>query len=268
MANNKILYVCQEITPYLPETEESTLCRALSPAMQERGNEVRTFMPRYGCINERRNQLHEVIRLSGMNLIIDDNDHQLIIKVASIPSARVQIYFIDNDDYFARKAVLTDADGSEFEDNDERMLFFARGVLETVKKLHWTPTVVHCHGWFSALVPIYLKQVFHDDPIFKDVKIVVSLYDDKFTQSLGDLGKKLAGEGVEDENLSILDGASYENLYRFVIDYADGVVVASANADAAIVELARQSGKPILEYQSPEEEGYYDNYNKFYEELN
>ena len=268
MAARKILYVCQEIMPYLPETELSTLSRRLVQAMQERGNEIRTFMPRYGCINERRNQLHEVIRLSGMNLIIDDNDHQLIIKVASIPSARVQIYFIDNDDYFARKAVLTDTDGSEFEDNDERMLFFARGVLETVKKLHWTPSVVHCHGWFSALAPIYLKQVFHDDPIFKDVKIVVSLYDDKFTQPLNDVGKKLAGEGVEDENLSILDGASYENLYRFVMGYVDGVVIASANADAAVVEIARQSGKPVLEYQSPEEEGYYDNYNRFYEELN
>ncbi|MBE6210668.1 MAG: glycogen synthase [Rikenellaceae bacterium] len=267
MANNKILYVCQEITPYLPESEESILCRALSPAMQERGNEVRTFMPRYGCINERRNQLHEVIRLSGMNLIIDDNDHQLIIKVASIPSARVQIYFIDNDDYFARKAVLTDAEGVEFEDNDERMVFFARGVLETVKKLHWTPTVVHCHGWFSAVVPIYLKKVFHDDPIFKDVKIVVSLYDDKFSKPLHNLRKKVAGEGVQDKNLSILDDASYENLYRFVIGYADGVVLASEGADAAVVEFARQSGKPILEYQSPDAEGYYDNYNRFYEEI-
>ena len=139
---NKILYVCQEITPYLPETEASGLCRALTQAMQERGNEIRTFMPRYGCINERRHQLHEVIRLSGMNLIIDDNDHQLIIKVASIPAARVQIYFIDNDDYFSRKAVLTDSEGAEFPDNDERAIFFARGVLETVKKLRWTPTIV------------------------------------------------------------------------------------------------------------------------------
>ena len=164
---SKILYVCQEITPYLPETENSRLCRALTQAMQERGNEIRTFMPRYGCINERRHQLHEVIRLSGMNLIIDDNDHQLIIKVASIPSARVQIYFIDNDDYFARKAILRDADENYFEDNDERAIFFARGVLETVKKLRWTPTVVHCHGWFSSIVPIYLKKVFADDPIFK-----------------------------------------------------------------------------------------------------
>lgn len=139
MASSRILYVCQEITPYLPETEGSVLCRRLSQAMQERGNEIRTFMPRYGCINERRHQLHEVIRLSGMNLIIDDNDHQLIIKVASIPSARVQIYFIDNDDYFARKAVLEDADGHYFPDNDERAIFFARGVLETVKKLRWPP---------------------------------------------------------------------------------------------------------------------------------
>ena len=267
MAKNKILYVCQEIAPYLPENELSKLSIEMARQMQERGCEVRTFMPRFGCINERRNQLHEVIRLSGMNLIINDNDHQLIIKVASIPAARIQIYFIDNDDYFSRKAVLSDAEGNEFEDNDERMVFFARGVLETVKKLHWTPTVVHCHGWFSTIVPIYLKQVFHDDPIFKDVKIVVSLYDDKFTQSLGGLQSKIEGEGVQDENLSILDDASYENLYRFVMDYVDGVVIASEGVDAAVAELARQSGKPLLEYQSPEEEGYYDNYNKFYEEL-
>ena len=167
MASNRILYVCQEVAPYVPDTEGALLCRRLSQAMQERGNEIRTFMPRYGCINERRHQLHEVIRLSGMNLIIDDNDHQLIIKVASIPSARVQIYFIDNDDYFARKAILRDADENYFEDNDERAIFFARGVVETVKKLRWTPTVVHCHGWFSSIVPIYLKKVFADDPIFK-----------------------------------------------------------------------------------------------------
>ena len=165
--------------PYLPETELSTLSRRLVQAMQERGNEIRTFMPRYGCINERRNQLHEVIRLSGMNLIIDDNDHQLIIKVASIPSARIQIYFIDNDDFFSRKAILTDADGNDFEDNDERAIFFARGVLETVKKLNWSPSIVHCMGWMSAVAPIYLKQVFNDDPLFRDVKVVVSLCKDR-----------------------------------------------------------------------------------------
>lgn len=265
---SKILYVCQEITPYLPETEESALCRALSQAMQERGNEIRTFMPRYGCINERRHQLHEVIRLSGMNLIIDDNDHQLIIKVASIPSARVQIYFIDNDDYFARKAILHDEEGLPFADNDERALFFARGVLETVKKLRWSPTVVHCHGWFAGIVPLYLRKVFADDPIFRDVKIVVSLYDDAFPGTLdGGFRKKIENEGIRDKNMSVLDTPSYENLCRFVISYADGVVAASENAAPEILAFARESGKPVLEYRSPEAEDFFDNYNRFYEDL-
>lgn len=265
---SKILYVCQEITPYLPETESSLLCRALTQAMQERGNEIRTFMPRYGCINERRHQLHEVIRLSGMNLIIDDNDHQLIIKVASIPAARVQIYFIDNDDYFSRKAVLTDENGVCFPDNDERAIFYARGVLETVKKLRWTPTVVHCLGWFTAVVPVYLKRIFADDPIFRDVKVVVSLCGDGFPGSLNpEFASKIAGEGVKDKNLDILADPSYENLCRFVMEYADGVVVASADADEKVLKIARASGKPIFEYQSPETDGFFDNYNRFYEEL-
>lgn len=268
MASRKILYVCQEIMPYLPESELSGLSRRLAQAMQERGNEIRTFMPRYGCINERRNQLHEVIRLSGMNLIIDDNDHQLIIKVASIPSARIQIYFIDNDDYFARKAVLLDADGKAFADNDERAIFFARGVLETVRKLNWAPTVVHCMGWMSAVVPIYLKKVFNDDPLFRDVKIVVTLADDRFDEPLdAQFAEKIANEGVKDEKLSILSTPSYENLYRFVIDYADGITVASPKASPGLVEYARQSGKPVLEYREPDEEDFFDNYNRFYEEL-
>ncbi|MDO5497400.1 MAG: glycogen/starch synthase [Alistipes sp.] len=268
MASRNILYLCQEIMPYLPQTELSELSRHLVQAMQERGNEIRTFMPRYGCINERRNQLHEVIRLSGMNLIIDNNDHQLIIKVASIPSARIQIYFIDNDDFFARKAVLTDDQGKEFEDNDERAIFFARGVLETVRKLNWKPSVVHCMGWMSAVAPLYLKKVFADDPLFRDVKVVVSLCDDRFSQPLSaEFKEKVAKEGVEDEKLENLATASYENLYRFVIDYADGVVVASADADKSLVEYARQSGKPLLEYQSIDEAELFDNYNRFYEEL-
>ncbi|MBR4995155.1 MAG: glycogen/starch synthase [Alistipes sp.] len=268
MAARKILYVCQEIMPYLPETELSSLCRRLAQAMQERGNEIRTFMPRYGCINERRNQLHEVIRLSGMNLIINDNDHQLIIKVASIPSARIQIYFIDNDDYFERKAVLTDENGNEFEDNDERAIFFARGVLETVKKLNWSPTIVHCLGWMSAVTPIYLKKVFNDDPLFRDVKVVVTLCDDKFENPLSaDFNSKIASEGVKDEKLADLSLPSYENLYRFVIDYADGIVVSSDKANPALVEYARQSGKPMLEYQEADEKEFFDNYNRFYEEL-
>lgn len=265
---NKILYICQEIAPYLPETECSLLCRTLTQAMQERGNEIRSFMPRYGIINERRHQLHEVIRLSGMNLIIDDNDHQLIIKVASIPSARVQIYFIDNDDYFARKAALTDAEGLYFPDNDERALFFARGVIETVKKLRWMPTVVHCHGWFSALVPVYLKTMFADEPLFRNVKVVVSLYDDAFPDPLDSgLREKIAGESIKSKNLALLDTPSYENLHRFVMNYVDGVAIGSEQVDAPTLEMVRASGKPVLEYQSPAEEDFFDNYMRFYDAL-
>ncbi|MBQ3209133.1 MAG: glycogen/starch synthase [Alistipes sp.] len=268
MAKHKILYICQQIMPYLPETEESKLCRELSQAMQERGNEIRTFMPRYGCINERRNQLHEVIRLSGMNLIIDDDDHQLIIKVASIPSARIQIYFIDNEDFFSRRAVVTDENGAEFEDNDERMVFFARGVLETVKKLRWTPDVVHCHGWFSSIAPLYLRKVFNNDPIFRDVKIVTSLYEDRFEKPLSSqLRSKIEGEGIVDENISIIDNPSYENLYRFVMSQVDGVIAGSAAVDAKFLDEARAAGKKVLDYVSPEQDGFYDNYTRFYDEL-
>ena len=268
MATNKILYVCQEISPYLPENELSKLSLEMARQMQERGAEVRTFMPRFGCINERRNQLHEVIRLSGMNLIINDNDHQLIIKVASIPSARIQIYFIDNDDYFARRAVLTDEEGKPFMDNDDRAIFFARGMLETVKKLRWAPTIVHCHGWFSAIAPMYLKKVFYDDPLFRDVKIVLSLGDDKFEGCLAeDFKQKLEGEGIMDSSMAILGEPSYENLYRFVIEYADGVVVTSANASQELVEYARQAGKKILEYSEGDAKEVFDNYKKFYDEL-
>ena len=268
MATNKILYVCQEISPYLPETELANLSLEMARQMQERGAEVRTFMPRFGCINERRNQLHEVIRLSGMNLIINDNDHQLIIKVASIPAARIQIYFIDNDDYFSRRAVLRDEEGRLFEDNDDRAIFFARGMLETVKKLRWSPTIVHCHGWFSAIVPLYLKSLFSDDPLFRDVKIVLSLGDDKFEGCLAaDLRQKLEGEGIECGDMSLLDEPSYQNLYRYVIDYADGVIVTSANADAEIVEYARSKGKHVLDHMEGEPKEVFDNYKKFYDQL-
>jgi starch synthase len=254
--------------PYLPENEESSLCRHLSQAMQEHGNEIRTFMPRYGCVNERRNQLHEVIRLSGMNLIINDDDHQLIIKVSSIPAARIQIYFIDNDDFFSRKAVLTNEEGKEFSDNDARMMFYACGVLETVKKLQWKPSVVHCHGWFSAIAPLYLRNKYKDDPMFSDAKIVVSLYEDKFSAPLdATLAEKLANEGVPAECLADLGTPSYENLMRFVIDNVDGVVAGSESADKALLDYARENGKQVLDYQSPENEDFYDNYDRFYEGL-
>ncbi len=269
MSSCKILYVSQEITPYLPETQISTICRTLSQAMQERGNEIRTFMPRYGLINERRNQLHEVIRLSGMNLIIDDNDHQLIIKVASIPLARVQVYFIDNEDYFSRKATLADADGTFFADNDERAIFFARGVLETVKKLRWQPDVVHCHGWMSSVVPMYLKNRFSDDPLFQDSKVVVSIYDDKFDGEWdANFYKKIISEGIDEENSKIVEKPTYQNLMKFVINHADGVILETGSLDPEIEEYLKLSGKPVLPFHEDKTNtDYVDKYKIFYEEL-
>lgn len=268
MSNCKILYVCQEVTPYLPETDMSVLCRTLLQGMQEKGNEIRTFMPRYGVINERRNQLHEVIRLSGMNLIIDDNDHQLIIKVASIPSVRVQIYFIDNEDYFQRKALVSGEDGTFFPDNDERAIFFARGVLETVKKLRWVPDVVHCHGWFTSIVPVYLRNLFADDPIFKNVKVVISLYDNKFEGELDPKFKnKIISEGVGEKDLNLLDNPTYENLMKYVIGCADGVIFETRTPESGIVSHLKALKKPYLEYQDKSTKEYLDSYQNFYNTL-
>ena len=267
MTNNaKILYVCQQVVPYLPENDIATLCRYLPQAMQEKGAEIRIFMPRWGCINERRNQLHEVIRLSGMNLIIDDTDHQLIIKVASIPSARVQVYFIDNEDFFQRKATWVDADGNYFDDNEERAIFFARGVLETVKKLRWAPNIVHCHDWFTAIVPVYLKKVFHNDPIFRDLKIVVSLYNDPFPGSLNpEMAAKLLQEGIKKEDLALIDTPDYTNLMKFAIQYADAIILGSEHIEPELAAYIESSGKPVLPYVS--NENYEDAYAEFYDKL-
>ena len=269
LAGAKILNVCQEIFPYLPESPISTTCRTLVQAMQERGFEIRTFMPRYGVINERRNQLHEVIRLSGMNLIINDDDHQLIIKVASIPSARVQIYFIDNEDYFSRKAVLRDAEGKEFEDNGQRAIFFARGVLETVGKLRWQPDVVHCHSWFAAAVPLYLRNSFADDPLFAASKIVVSLYDDCFTEEWSEaFVETMKGEGVPAEELDKIGTLSYENIIKLVIDNVDGIVVEAENLPSAIEEYIAASGKKVLRGRADKSgDEWLNDYKEFYDSL-
>lgn len=261
--------MCQEIFPYLPESPIATTCRTLAQAMQERGFEIRTFMPRYGVINERRNQLHEVIRLSGMNLIINDDDHQLIIKVASIPAARVQIYFIDNDDYFSRKAVLRDAEGVEFEDNDQRAIFFARGVLETVGKLRWQPDVVHCHGWFAAAVPLYLRAGFADDPLYAGAKIVFTIHDDCFKGEWTEqFVATMKGEGVPAEQLDKLESLSYENIVKLVIDNVDGIVVEATELPKVIEEYVAASGKPVLRGRADKtDDEWLNDYKNFYDSI-
>ncbi len=264
MKKAKVLFVSQEITPYLDETAMGTIGRYLPQGIQERGKEIRTFMPRYGSINERRNQLHEVIRLSGMNLIIDDTDHPLIIKVASIQSARMQVYFIDNEDYFQRKAVLSDAKGKPFEDNDERSIFFCRGVIETVKKLGWAPDIVHCHGWITNLVPLYLKKSFSDNPLFADTKIVYSVYDDEFSTPLNkDYARKLQFDGIEKQDVELLKTPNFANVTKAAIAMSDAVIKGSPKINAEVDKYIKKTGKPVLDYKSPDE--YIDAYDEFYD---
>ena len=267
MEKTKVLFVSQEITPYLPETEMSKAGRYLPQGIQERGKEIRTFMPKFGSINERRNQLHEVIRLSGMNLIIDDTDRPLIIKVASIQSARMQVYFIDNEDYFQRKFTLQDENGEYFPDNDERAIFFARGVLETVKKLRWAPDIVHCQGWFTSLVPLYLKNAYNEEPLFTDSKVVYSIYDDAFDKPLRkEFKNKLKIEGITAKDIKqIKDQADYINLSKLAIDNSDAIIQGSEEVNKELQEYISQIKKPTLDYQS--EENYIDAYSEFYDKL-
>ncbi len=268
MESVKVLFISQEITPYLPETEMSLIGRNLPQGVQERGREIRTFMPRYGCINERRNQLHEVIRLSGMNLIIDDTDHPLIIKVASIQAARMQVYFIDNEEYFFRKNVMTNDEGNFYNDNDERAIFFARGVLETVKKLRWSPDLIHCHGWFTSLVPLFIKKHFNDEPLFMNSKVVYSIYDNEFTNVFDGeaFKKKVWVDGIEDSDLARINkNIDYTELSKLAINYSDGIIFGSEKANSNVSDYVKESGVPALEYQT--EETYVDAYSEFYDKI-
>ena len=256
MKNKKarVLFVSQEVFPYLEETPISKTSRYLPQGIQEKGKEIRVFMPRYGNVNERRHSLHEVIRLSGMNLIINDSDHPLIIKVASIQSARMQVYFIDNDDFFSRKHVLKDDKGKMFDDNDERAIFFVRGVVETVKKLGWQPDIIHCHGWFTGLMPLFIKKQFADNPLFADTKVVFSLYNDEFNGQLDkDLSRKLLSEHITAKDVKQVAEPTYQNVCKLAIDYSDAIVMSEEQVNADVLKYAKKSGKPLLTYKTEEE---------------
>ena len=266
MAKKRVLFISSEIMPYLPESEMSHIGRYLPQGIQEKGKEIRTFMPRFGCINERRNQLHEVIRLSGMNLIINDTDHPLIIKVASIQSARMQVYFIDNEDYFQRKHIITDEKGQFFEDNDERAIFFARGVFETVKKLRWAPDLIYCQGWFTSLVPLYLKKEYADDPIFAHSKVVFSTSNHVFQGKLQkDLHKKILTENIRTKDLSLVKEPTHTNVNKLAFHYSDGIIFNNKDIEQELKEYAKKLEKPILEYTNKEE--YIDNYSEFFDQI-
>ena len=266
MEKKRILFASQEVTPYLPETPIAKIGWELPQGIQEKGKEIRIFMPRFGKINERRNQLHEVIRLSGMNLIIDDTDHPLVIKVASIQAAKMQVYFIDNEEYFKRKAIISDEDGKDFSDNDERAIFYARGVIETIKKLRWVPDVIHCHGWFSHLIPLYIKKGYNDDPIFQDTKVIYSIYNDEFSTPLAkEHRQKATLENIESEAFSLIEKPNFVNVYKQAIQFSDAIIIGSETIHTELESFIKTLDKPTLEYQN--EENYINAYSDFYDKI-
>jgi len=263
MKDKRILYVSSEVVPYLPETEISSMSFEAPRMVNKQGGQIRIFMPRYGNINERRHQLHEVIRLSGINLVINDLDMPLIIKVASIPKERIQVYFIDNEEYFKRKATLTDENGKLFDDNDERAIFFAKGVIETVKKLNWAPDIIHVHGWLASLLPLYLKEYYKDEPLFSGSKIVTSLYNQSFEDSLNkEMINKITFDNIGESSIKALKTPTYNNIMKVAVDFSDALIVGSENIPEELQDYLKNCEKPVLEYQHPDE--FAEAYTAFY----
>jgi len=265
MAKTKLLFITHEMSPFLELTRISEITRQLPQAMQDKGFEIRILMPRFGNINERRNRLHEVIRLSGMNIVIDDNDNPLIIKVASIPAARMQVYFLDNEEYFHRKHVFRDNSSKFYADNDERAIFFCKGALETVKKLGWAPDVVHCHGWMSALVPVYLKTSYKDDPAFKGTKVVYSVYENCFTENLSkDFVRKATMKGMTAEDVAAFEDCNCNAMHKGAISFSEAVVLGDAKVNEEMLNYVKTCGKPVLEFANTSD---FENYYNLYEEI-
>ena len=266
MSKKRILYVSQHLVPFLPETPMSSISRHLPQGASDKDREIRVFMPRFGKINERRHQLHEVIRLSGMNLNIDDVDHPLIIKVASIPTARMQVYFIDNDDLFKRKAVLYDSNDELFSDSDVRAIFFVRGVLETVRKLGWAPDIIHCHGWMANLLPLYLKNNYKDDPYFANSKIICSIYDEGFDGELDSrMAEKIVLDGISSDQAGTIKNPTFNNMNAIAIENADAIIAASEDLDEETLNQINAAEIPVLKF--PGNEGYLADINSFYDEV-
>ena len=263
MTGKKVLYVSSEVIPYLPNNDISTLTYNLPKVVNKNGGQTRIFIPKYGLINERRHQLHEVIRLSGMNLIIDDLDMPLIIKVASIPKERMQVYFIDNEEYFKNRLLDSDKKKKLYKDNDERAIFFAKGVVETIKKLNWSPDIIHVHGWIASLMPLYLKEYYKDEPLFANSKVVTSIYENEIEGKLNsEIVNKIKFDEVENETMKILEDSSYENLYKISIMNSDGVIFAGDNVKDSYLAIAQTLKIPTLNCGF--REGFEKEYIEFY----
>ncbi len=267
MSKVKILYVSSEINPFLKTSEVADYVRTLPQSMQEKGMEIRIMVPRFGLINERKNRLHEVVRLSGINIAVGEEEKPLTIKVASIPNAKLQVYFIDNEDYFQRKSVFIDKNKNFFEDNHERSIFFCKGVIETVKKLGWSPDIVHCNDWMTGLIPVYLKTTYKHDPMFKDAKIVFTVYNSRFNYQFGeDLILKAKMVDTQDEMLEKLSSCNYEGFIRIGSEYADLVTKSSHEVDKSLNGIFSDMNVEKIE-TIEKDDNYHESYYSLYTEL-
>ena len=268
MSKLRILYVASEINPFLQTSEVADFVRSLPQAMQEKGMEIRILVPRFGLINERKNRLHEVVRLSGINITVGDEEKPLVIKVASVPSAKLQVYFIDNEDYFHRKSVFHDKDENFFEDNDERAIFFCKGTLETVKKLGWAPDIVHCNDWMTSLIPLYIKTTYKNDPLFMNTKTVFTIYDNEFSYKFkGDLLEKVKMLDIEDDMLENLKSLDYNGFISLGMEYSDAVIKSKEELGKGLEKLFKEIPQSTKVDTIEKSENFTDSYLELYNEL-
>ena len=261
------MFVSQEIMPFSDENELSLMGRYLPAKIQEMGREIRVFMPKFSSVSERKHQLHEVIRLSGMNLIVNNCDHQLIIKVGSIPTARMQVYFIDNEEYFAGRKDAHLSDGTLHPDSDEQLLFFGRGTLEAVRKLAWQPHLINFCGWFTSMIPFYLRRINKENAFFSGTKMVITLMDDDFNGHIGgDLERKMKTDGATAKDLRLYGETTYLGLMKSAITYSQGVIIGSPNANPELVAFAKENKRNVLNYVEDRDE-FYARINKFYDTI-
>lgn len=265
----RILYVSPEINPFLQTSKVADFVRKLPQAMQEKGMEIRILVPRFGLINERKNRLHEVVRLSGINISVGEEEKPLIIKVASIPTAKMQVYFIDNEDYFKRKHVFNDGNDKFYEDNDERAIFFCKGVLETVKKLGWSPDIVHCNDWMTSLIPMYIKTTYKNDPVFVNSKSVFTIYDNHFSHKfdISTLLEKAKMMDIDDSMLSCLQSADYNGFMNMGIEYADAVIKAQEPSNGLSKLISQLENKRVETLLDNDCNEFYDTHLNLYNEL-
>jgi len=269
MSKLKILYVSSEINPFSKVSAVANYVRKLPQHMQEKGMEIRILVPRFGTINERKNRLHEVVRLSGINITVGDEEKPLTIKVASIPNAKLQVYFIDNEDYFHRKSVFIDKQARFHQDNHERAIFFCKGVIETVKKLGWSPDIVHCNDWMTGLIPLYLKTVYKNDPMFKDAKSIFTVYNTQFDHKFdaADLLEKVKMTDIGEDMLGALGSADFNSFVKIGAEYADSVTKAGEEVSTKINGLFSDLPKDKINVISSADENYTESYYELYNEL-